>query len=88
MRHTSVGVQLGVVQVLNDLLDGRDRPVPRIGEMQWLALGLGTRAGKSGGKGDQKKTHIFQLPPTKNLRAILKNWGLKSLGIGGIAAGV
>lgn len=52
--HTDVRVKLGVVQVLNDLLDGRDRPVPNICErplLVWQPFDFGRDRAKLRGYG-------------------------------------
>lgn len=36
-RPTNIGVKLSLVQVLDNLLDGRDRPIPELGEGLLLA---------------------------------------------------
>lgn len=81
-RRTNFGVEVGVVQVADNLLDGRDGPVPKskvsVQESQTVKP-----------EGDQyvlrcldagrvdhddcewRGSYILKLPPTKNLRAMM-----------------
>lgn len=85
-KRTSVRVQSGVVQVVDNLLDGRGRPVPEdivspsyflVGR-QWTVLRGFRRAPKRHRPNLGGAAYIFQLPPTKNVRAILGNWYLSA----------
>lgn len=63
-RHTNRGVEVGVVQVVDNILDGRHRAVPVIA------------AGVSIDRADCPSitpvaSYILKLPPTKNLRAMV-----------------
>lgn len=80
-RLTSVGVELCAVQVVDNLLDGRLGAVPA-GLARPSSVGKlfgRSSAGFSGARGSLVAAHIFQFPPTKNLRAMMGNWCLMVL---------
>lgn len=74
--RTGVGVEGGIVQGLDNLLDGRLCPVPIVKPLGCQAIHLvalegftehsRSRLERVGGR-----AYIFQFPPTKNLRAML-----------------
>lgn len=94
-ERTGVGVELRVVEVVNDVRDLLDRSVPE--ESKRVSLILisscllirGSRIAVKVSSAMQFSTHILKLPPTKNLRAILKDnvrVGLQDLGNVGCAS--
>ena len=77
-RRTSVGVELCAVQVVDNGLDGRLGAVPAGLARPSSVLKLwGSSAGFSGAGEAWWAAHIFQFPPTKNLRAMMGNWFLR-----------
>lgn len=75
VEHTDVRVQVSLVQVLNDALDGLDGPVPVVQRDPSVqeALYEAMRGFQCYGG-----AHILKFPPTKNFRAMLGNWYMDS----------